>query len=85
MMAEPHTNFLLLDRFLDTGVEGVTIGSNDLTQLYPIGTKAVVNIALSGGNAKALFDVDPSEEFRTALGVPKKRNVFQKGVYYTKL
>ena len=33
MMAEPPTNFLLLDRFLDTGIDGVSIGSNDLTQL----------------------------------------------------
>ena len=33
MMAEPHTNFLLLDRFLDTGVEGVSIGSTDRTQV----------------------------------------------------
>ena len=33
MMAEPPTNFLLLDRLLDTGIDGVSIGSNDLTQL----------------------------------------------------
>ncbi|HHZ63493.1 MAG TPA: hypothetical protein EYN53_12755 [Dehalococcoidia bacterium] len=33
MMAELPTNFLLLDRFLDTGIDGVSIGSNDLTQL----------------------------------------------------
>jgi len=32
MMAELPTNFLLLDRFLDTGIDGVSIGSNDLTQ-----------------------------------------------------
>lgn len=33
MMAELPSNFLLLDRFLDTGIDGVSIGSNDLTQL----------------------------------------------------
>jgi len=33
MMAELPTNFLLLDRFLDTGIDGVSIGSNDLAQL----------------------------------------------------
>ena len=33
MMAELPTNFLLLDRFLDTGIDGVSIGSDDLTQL----------------------------------------------------
>lgn len=33
MMAELPSNFLLLDRFLDTNIDGVSIGSNDLTQL----------------------------------------------------
>ena len=33
MMAEVPSNVLLLDKFLDTGVDGVSIGSNDLTQL----------------------------------------------------
>ncbi len=33
MMAELCSNVLLLDEFLDTGVDGVSIGSNDLTQL----------------------------------------------------
>jgi pyruvate,water dikinase len=33
MMAEVPSNVLLLDRFLDVGVDGVSIGSNDLTQL----------------------------------------------------
>lgn len=33
MMAEVPSNFLMLDRFLDAGIDGVSIGSNDLTQL----------------------------------------------------
>ena len=33
MMAEVPSNVLLLDQFLDIGVDGVSIGSNDLTQL----------------------------------------------------
>ena len=33
MMVEVPSNILLLDEFLDAGVDGVSIGSNDLTQL----------------------------------------------------
>ncbi len=33
MMLEVPSNVLLLDQFLDVGVDGVSIGSNDLTQL----------------------------------------------------
>ncbi len=33
MMAEVPSNVLLLDAFLDVGIDGVSIGSNDLTQL----------------------------------------------------
>jgi len=33
MMAEIPSNVILMDRFLDLGVDGVSIGSNDLTQL----------------------------------------------------
>ena len=33
MMAEVPSNVLLLDQFLDVGIDGVSIGSNDLTQL----------------------------------------------------
>lgn len=33
MMAELPSNVILLDQFLDVGVDGVSIGSNDLTQL----------------------------------------------------
>jgi pyruvate,water dikinase len=33
MMAEIPSNVLLINRFLDAGVDGISIGSNDLTQL----------------------------------------------------
>ncbi|MBI2886268.1 MAG: phosphoenolpyruvate synthase [Chloroflexi bacterium] len=33
MMAEVPSNVFLLDQFLDVGIDGVSIGSNDLTQL----------------------------------------------------
>lgn len=33
IMAEVPANVILIDEFLDTGVDGVSIGSNDLTQL----------------------------------------------------
>ncbi|MBM3946516.1 MAG: phosphoenolpyruvate synthase, partial [SAR202 cluster bacterium] len=33
MMCEVPTNVILLDQFLDVGIDGVSIGSNDLTQL----------------------------------------------------
>ncbi|MFL2640229.1 MAG: phosphoenolpyruvate synthase [Dehalococcoidia bacterium] len=33
MMAEVPSNVLLLDKFIDVGIDGVSIGSNDLTQL----------------------------------------------------
>jgi len=33
MMAEVPSNIYLLDRFIDVGIDGISIGSNDLTQL----------------------------------------------------
>lgn len=33
MMVEVPSNIILLDEFLDTGIDGISIGSNDLTQL----------------------------------------------------
>ncbi|MGD9118810.1 MAG: phosphoenolpyruvate synthase, partial [Dehalococcoidia bacterium] len=33
MMCEVPSNVILLDEFLDTGIDGISIGSNDLTQL----------------------------------------------------
>ena len=33
MMVEVPSNVLLLDEFIDCGIDGVSIGSNDLTQL----------------------------------------------------
>lgn len=33
MMAEVPSNVFLIDQFIDTGIDGISIGSNDLTQL----------------------------------------------------
>jgi len=33
MMAEVPSNVFILDRFIDAGIDGISIGSNDLTQL----------------------------------------------------
>src|SRR5512136_2154695 len=33
MMCEVPSNVILLDKFLDLGIDGISIGSNDLTQL----------------------------------------------------
>ncbi len=33
MMAELPANFILLDKFIDVGIDGISIGSNDLTML----------------------------------------------------
>ncbi len=33
MMCEVPSNVILLDKFIDTGIDGISIGSNDLTQL----------------------------------------------------
>lgn len=33
MMAEVPSNILLIDKFIDVGIDGISIGSNDLTQL----------------------------------------------------
>jgi len=33
MMAEVPSNVFILDRFIDVGIDGISIGSNDLTQL----------------------------------------------------
>jgi pyruvate,water dikinase len=33
MMVEVPSNIILLDKFIDVGIDGISIGSNDLTQL----------------------------------------------------
>jgi pyruvate,water dikinase len=33
MMVEVPSNIILLDKFIDIGIDGISIGSNDLTQL----------------------------------------------------
>jgi pyruvate,water dikinase len=33
MMTEVPSNIFLMDKFIDVGIDGISIGSNDLTQL----------------------------------------------------
>lgn len=49
MMLEVPSNVLLLDEFLDVGVDGVSIGSNDLTQL-------VLGVDRDNARLAAMFD-----------------------------
>ena len=49
MMVEVPSNILLIDQFLDAGVDGVSIGSNDLTQL-------VLGVDRDNERLAALFD-----------------------------
>ena len=49
MMAELPTNVLLLDEYLDAGIDGVSIGSNDLTQL-------VLGVDRDNERLTAMFD-----------------------------
>lgn len=49
MMAEVPSNVFLIDEFLDTGINGVSIGSNDLTQL-------VLGVDRDNGRLADVFD-----------------------------
>ena len=49
MMVELPANVLLLDEFLDAGIDGVSIGSNDLTQL-------VLRVDRDNGQLASMFD-----------------------------
>jgi len=53
MMAEVPSNVLILDRFLDVGIDGVSIGSNDLTQLI---------LGIDRDNSKLAEDFDELNE-----------------------
>ncbi len=49
MMAEIPSNFVLLDKFIDVGIDGISIGSNDLTQL-------VLGVDRDNAKIAGLFD-----------------------------
>ncbi len=53
MMAEIPSNVILIDKFLDIGIDGVSIGSNDLTQL---------TLGLDRDNAKLASKFDERNE-----------------------
>ncbi len=53
MMAEVPSNVFLLDRFIDVGIDGISIGSNDLTQLI---------LGIDRDNARFAADFDERNE-----------------------
>lgn len=53
MMAEVPSNVLLIDEFIDTGIDGISIGSNDLTQLI---------LGIDRDNPKLAEDFDERNE-----------------------
>ena len=53
MMVEVPSNVLLIDEFIDTGINGVSIGSNDLTQL---------TLGIDRDNPKLAEDFDERNE-----------------------
>ncbi len=53
MMVEVPSNILLIDKFIDTGIDGISIGSNDLTQLI---------LGIDRDNAKLAAQFDERNE-----------------------
>jgi pyruvate,water dikinase len=53
MMVEVPSNIFLIDKFLDTGIDGISIGSNDLTQLV---------LGIDRDNAKLAAQFDERNE-----------------------
>jgi pyruvate,water dikinase len=53
MMAEVPSNVFILDRFIDVGIDGISIGSNDLTQL---------TLGIDRDNAKFATEFDERNE-----------------------
>ena len=61
MMVEVPSNIILLDKFLDVGIDGISIGSNDLTQLI---------LGIDRDNAMLADDFDErNEAVMTALEI----------------
>ena len=71
MMAEVPSNVFLLDQFLDAGIDGISIGSNDLTQLI---------LGIDRDNSKLADDFDEQNE-AVLLALEKLiRTTTQRGV-----
>lgn len=71
MMAEIPSNIILLDKFLDVGIDGISIGSNDLTQLI---------LGIDRDNARLAEEFDERNEavmsaLETAITTCRRRGV----------
>ncbi|MBF8304483.1 MAG: phosphoenolpyruvate synthase [Dehalococcoidia bacterium] len=71
MMVEVPSNIILLDKFLDVGIDGISIGSNDLTQLI---------LGIDRDNARLADDFDERNEavmtaLESAITTCKRRGV----------
>jgi pyruvate,water dikinase len=71
MMAEIPSNVILLDKFIDVGIDGISIGSNDLTMLV---------LGLDRDNsevAKDFNELDPSVlwSLKRLIVIAKKRGI----------
>jgi pyruvate,water dikinase len=71
MMVEVPSNILLIDKFIDTGIDGISIGSNDLTQLI---------LGIDRDNAKLAPEFDERNEavqlaIEKAVTTAKKKGI----------
>jgi len=70
-MVEVPSNILILERFLDVGIDGISIGSNDLTQLI---------LGIDRDSSKLADDFDERNEavelaLKQAIEICKRRGV----------
>lgn len=71
MMVEVPSNVLLLDAFLDAGVDGISIGSNDLTQL-------ILGVDRDNEHLGDMFDErDPAVQvaLESVIGTARRRDI----------
>lgn len=71
MMVEIPSNVILLDKFIDVGIDGISIGSNDLTML-------VLGLDRDNGEvAKSFNEMDPAVlwALKKAITTAKKRGI----------
>jgi pyruvate,water dikinase len=71
MMVEVPSNIMLIDKFIDTGIDGISIGSNDLTQLI---------LGIDRDNAKLAPEFDERNEavqmaIEKAVTTAKKKGI----------
>lgn len=71
MMVEIPSNIIMLDEFIDVGIDGISIGSNDLTML-------TLGLDRDNGEvAKAFDEMNPAvlKSFKKAITTAKKRGI----------